>query len=311
MELKWLEDLVALAESGSLTEAARRRNVTQPAFTRRIKAVEDWLGFEVLDRTHKPARALPSIVQRLDAMRALSVDLRQFRDDILSAESAPRRIVIAAQHALAVGHLPAMIAQVRSAMPAVAFRLRSANRDECYSLLMTRQASMLVAYETPRLPIAADETLIEKLRINEDWLVPVASPAKAADGPRRKDRQSDRSQLGIIAYPRDVFFGRLQHEELLPRLADRHRLDTVCETALVPAVLQLAIAGVGIAWVPRRIASPAISSGALVELGPDFGGLPLKVVIARLRTPRSRLAENLWTQFELTSSPSREGGAGR
>ncbi len=311
MELKWLEDLVALAESGSLTEAARRRNVTQPAFTRRIKAVEEWLGFKVLDRTHKPARALPSIVQRLEAMRALSVDLRQFRDDILAAESAPRRIVIAAQHALAVGHLPAMIARVRSAMPAVAFRLRSANRDECYSLLMTRQASMLVAYETPRLPIAADETLIEKLKINEDWLVPVASPAKAVDASRRKARPSERNTLGIIAYPRDVFFGRLQHEELLPKLADRHRLDTVCETALVPAVLQLAIAAVGIAWIPRRIASPAISSGALVELGSDFGRLPLEVVIARLRTPRSRLAESLWTQFELTSSSNRADGAER
>ena len=310
MELKWLEDLVALAESGSLTEAAQRRNVTQPAFTRRIKAVEQWLGFEILDRTHKPARALPSIVQRLEAMRALSVDLRRFRDDILAAERTPRRIVIAAQHALTVGHLPVLIARAQSSMPAVEFRLRSANRDECYSLLMTRQANILVAYVTSRLPIAADETLIEKLKISDDWLVPVASPVKAADGAWRKARSSDRSTLSIVAYPRDVFFGRLQHEELLPKLADRHRLTSVCETALVPAVLQLAIAGVGIAWVPRRIAHQAISSGALIELGSDFERLPLEVVIARLRTPRSRLAENLWTQFELTSRPSRELGAG-
>lgn len=56
MELKWLEDLVALAESASLTEAAERRNVTQPAFTRRIKVIERWLGTEVFDRSRKPAR---------------------------------------------------------------------------------------------------------------------------------------------------------------------------------------------------------------------------------------------------------------
>ena len=44
MQLKWLEDLVALAQTRSFSRAAELRHVTHPAFGRRIKALEDWAG---------------------------------------------------------------------------------------------------------------------------------------------------------------------------------------------------------------------------------------------------------------------------
>ncbi len=166
---------------------------------------------------------------------------------------------------------------------------------------MTRQAHLLVAFETARLPIAGDETLIEKVKTGDDWLVPVATrglPLREI-GPRSA-KGAERATLRIISYPRDVFFGRLQHEELLPALAQQYKVLSVCETALVPGVLQLALSGIGIAWVPRRLAGSALSTGALVDLGSDLGRPPLDIVVARLRTPRSRLADNLWAQFELT-----------
>jgi len=44
MELKWLEDFVSLAETHSFSRSAELRHVTQPAFSRRIQALEAWLG---------------------------------------------------------------------------------------------------------------------------------------------------------------------------------------------------------------------------------------------------------------------------
>ena len=38
LETKWLEDFVALAATRSFSQAATRRFVTQPAFSRRIRA---------------------------------------------------------------------------------------------------------------------------------------------------------------------------------------------------------------------------------------------------------------------------------
>ncbi len=298
MELRWLEDLVALVEMGSVTQAAERRNVTQPAFTRRIKTIEDWLGVEVIDRTHRPARVTPAIAQQIDAIRGLAVDLHRLKHDVQDWDGARRRLVIAAQHSVTVAFLPAFIGRMQTLHPSATFRLRSANRDECYSMLMTRQANLLLSYETDRLPIAAAETLLEKLTIGGDRFVPVATPA-IASALALSTAGRAAHDLRIIAYPRDAFFGSLQHHDVLPALAQRHKIVSVCETALVPGVLQLALAGVAVAWLPRLVAEPAIVSGALRDLSDKLGNLTLDIVAARLRTPRSRLADSVWSQFEL------------
>jgi LysR family transcriptional regulator, hypochlorite-specific transcription factor HypT len=44
LDLAYLLDFKALAETGSFSRAAFVRNVTQPAFSRRIRALEDWAG---------------------------------------------------------------------------------------------------------------------------------------------------------------------------------------------------------------------------------------------------------------------------
>lgn len=41
MCLEWLEDILGVAETGSFSEAAERRHLTQSAFSRRIRNIED------------------------------------------------------------------------------------------------------------------------------------------------------------------------------------------------------------------------------------------------------------------------------
>jgi len=54
MELKWLEDFVSLARTGSFSRSAEERHVTQSAFSRRIQALEIWLGVSLIDRSTYP-----------------------------------------------------------------------------------------------------------------------------------------------------------------------------------------------------------------------------------------------------------------
>lgn len=51
MELIWLQDFVALAECGNFSRAAEARHVTQPAFSRRIRSLEEWIGVPLFIRT--------------------------------------------------------------------------------------------------------------------------------------------------------------------------------------------------------------------------------------------------------------------
>ena len=56
MQLKWLEDFVALTEGRSFSRAAELRHVTHPAFGRRIKALELWAGTALIERGSMPLK---------------------------------------------------------------------------------------------------------------------------------------------------------------------------------------------------------------------------------------------------------------
>ena len=78
METKWLEDFVSLAETRSFSRSAQLRHVTQPAFSRRIQALEAWAGIDLVDRSSYPTRLTPAgetfhgqALEVLDALQAL------------------------------------------------------------------------------------------------------------------------------------------------------------------------------------------------------------------------------------------------
>ena len=55
MDLKWIEDFLYLSQYGSFAKAAKARNITQPAFGRRIKLLEEWVGVDLVNRNTYPA----------------------------------------------------------------------------------------------------------------------------------------------------------------------------------------------------------------------------------------------------------------
>lgn len=55
LDLEWLEDFLALAETANFSRAAEARSTAQPAFSRHIKALEDWVGVALVDRRAHPA----------------------------------------------------------------------------------------------------------------------------------------------------------------------------------------------------------------------------------------------------------------
>jgi DNA-binding transcriptional LysR family regulator len=60
MEIKWIQDFLSLAEHGSFSRSAIERSVTQSALSRRIRALEAWIGVELVDRSTYPIRLTPA-----------------------------------------------------------------------------------------------------------------------------------------------------------------------------------------------------------------------------------------------------------
>jgi DNA-binding transcriptional LysR family regulator len=101
MELAWLEDYLALAETLNFSKAAAARHVTQPAFSRRIRALEDWVGAPLFQRTtHNVALTFAGKAFH-DQAEELTRALHQLRRNTLEAAGrGVRPLGIAATHAL-------------------------------------------------------------------------------------------------------------------------------------------------------------------------------------------------------------------
>jgi DNA-binding transcriptional LysR family regulator len=54
IELKWLEDFLSLCDTRNFRLSSERRCVSQPAFSRRIKTLESWVGAKLIDRSVQP-----------------------------------------------------------------------------------------------------------------------------------------------------------------------------------------------------------------------------------------------------------------
>ena len=74
MDTKWLEDFVSLAETRSFSRSAQLRHVTQPAFSRRIQALEAWAGTDLVDRSSYPTRFASSKHFSAFSMSSVAVD---------------------------------------------------------------------------------------------------------------------------------------------------------------------------------------------------------------------------------------------
>lgn len=294
MELGWFEDILALAETDSMTSAARHRHVSQPAFSRRIQSIEAWMGIELLDRTMRPPQLTPAILGQLEDIRAVISQVGGIRSVIKAKSAFNFEIRLAVQQSIVAGPLPPLLRAFASEEAPVAFDLQAGNREECCTRLMTRQAAIMIAYETHRVPLCEASAQLEKILIGEDILVPVCTPMlleEIEDGAR---------PLPLIVYPQDIFFGAVLAQSILPVLAAERELRVVCKTSLVSGALDLALAGVGIAYVPCQLARDLADPSRLVC--PPFAMTSLRVVGMRLRKPHAYAEEAFWQQLKMAGN---------
>ncbi|MBK1786066.1 LysR family transcriptional regulator [Prauserella sp. ASG 168] len=101
LDLRKLEHLVAIAEEGTFTRAARRLHLSQQALSSSIRALEREVGVDLLDRGGNAVTVLP-------AGQALIDDARVLHGIARSAVRRARRIGRAEAETLRIGHTPAV-----------------------------------------------------------------------------------------------------------------------------------------------------------------------------------------------------------
>lgn len=306
MRLEWLEDILAIAQTGSFSGAAERRNLTQSAFSRRIQQIEDHVGVELFDRSRKPVQLRPTTQAQGAQIEQIATALRQLVADLRRGDRvASNRIVIASQHSLTTSLAPQIIQGLQNQGEQVYVRLRSANLDDCFAMLLSRQADLALVYHAPDHEAGSNDYL-EAIDIRPDRLVPVLRP----DLVPGLQRGGDENDLPYVAYPSGVFFGRIMAERILPALDVRTTALPRAETALTFAALEMAVAGVAVAWVPASLASVSIARGGVCDLSAILPSCSLTIRAIRLRSTRSPAEETIWQHIlALQNTPLASGSS--
>ncbi|QBY01393.1 LysR family transcriptional regulator [Rhodophyticola sp. CCM32] len=293
MRLEWLEDILSVAETGSFSEAAERRGLTQSAFSRRIRNIEDYVGVELFDRSHKPVQLSPVAEDQSRQIARAAIALRQLANDLrLGDRRSTNRVVIASQHALTTGLTPGIIQAVQTYQKDIFVRLRSANLDECYALLLSRQADIALVYQVPGADQRIEADYIETMAAGADRLIPISAAGLATE----IGAGQSFADLPVIAYPGRVFLGQVLEQAIFSQLGSEVHIVPQVETALTLAAMELAVAGVGVAWVPASLCKDHVLRGRLVDLSQYLPACDLSVVAIRL-AGRSGQAEDVFWEL--------------
>jgi DNA-binding transcriptional LysR family regulator len=120
VELRQLRAFVEVADEGHFGHAAQRLNLTQPALTQRIQALERELGRHLLDRDARGVRLAPAGVLLLPhARQLLQVEDRALKDLKRYAAGMTGRVRIAYQSAGDITIAASVIAEYRRRFPEV------------------------------------------------------------------------------------------------------------------------------------------------------------------------------------------------
>ncbi len=309
MDTTWLEDFLILAGCGNFSRAAELRHVTQPAFSRRIRALEDWLGATLLDRdTHRIELTAGGEAFRPAAEEILR-RLRQGRDEARAAQgTAATTLRFAATHALSLTFFPDWLRGLEEAMPPDAVSLDAVsldaislgavsliadNMEACERLMLEGRAQFLLCHHHPTAATRLEGEHFVSCPVGADVLVPVVGP-DAAGRPRHLLPGREDAPLPFLAYSETSGLGRI----LAAAHAAGHaplRLRPVFTSHVATALRSMARTGRGIAWLPLSLVEEDLCAGVLVHAGEESWNVPIEIRLLRPRARQHPAAERFWS----------------
>lgn len=293
MKLAWIEDFLTLVDAGTFSKAAALRNVTQPAFSRRIQMFENWLGVELVNRRSHRLELTDTAARFEPALRRMMSESYELRSRMRADALAERRIGLTAQHTLMVSHLPRLLRLLRDRHPGVAFRVRTGNLEDCVAQLTRGEADLLMCFEVEGEPLpgyAAEE--LDRIPLGVEQLIPVAA-GDAAGNPRFDPERSQ--SIELLSYPEDSFLGRVVRSQCLPALVRDHTVETVCESAFTMGIKEMALSGLGIAWLPHRLIERELQEGSLAALHDSLGSPALTICVYAVAGEHDSTFDELWS----------------
>jgi len=272
--LRQMEALHWIVQLRTFERAAAKLNTTQSAISKRIQELEAAVGVRLFDRSRRNAR----LTKKGEHLFALAQDMLRLQDRVLELRSTQempaRRLRLGVTELSALTWLPRLIAALRDAYPLVTIEPEVDMSRDLYDRLQEDKLDVIVipdAFSDPHV------TAVQLAKVQNVWM---ASPSLVTT------RQTLSLQQ-LAEYPILVQGNRsgsgvhvsrwLQSEGVaLPRQFS-------CDSLI--ALLGLAVAGLGLTYLPKDCFLPLIKDGKL-KVVPTRPSLPEMTYVALYRNDR-------------------------
>lgn len=292
LDIEWLEDFVTLAESGSFSRAAEARAIAQPAFSRHIRALEEWVGADLVDRAAHPAtltaagkRFLPLTEDVLAQLIAARIKARMAHDHSVAS------LRIAATNALSLSFFPGWLAHIEASLQLGPIEMMSESSLACEELMVQRNVQFMLCHGNEAIAGRLDEMEYPMQRIADDMLVPVSAPLPSGQPRHAADEPTE---TALLAYSEASTLGHILRARLKHVLHKDAPFQTVFTAHNAVLLKTLAVEGRGMTWLPRSLIEAELRSGTLVMAGEPAWQVPLEIKLYRQPVALSATAEALW-----------------
>lgn len=294
MDLNWLRDFECLARTLNFTRAATERNITQSAFSRRIKALENWVGAPLVNRAQYPVQLTDAGTQFLPIALGAISQLTEARQMIRDADRGGRRFIrFSALHTISVNFLALRIDKLQEEIPDLHTRVVSDSLSTCCELLIEGAVDIMLCYYHASVSPRIDETAFARRNLLTDRLIPVAAAAPALTHEWNLGRRS-RFAIPYLAYEPSSFLGMVVDSTLEGKPL---HAETIYVDGLVETIKRRVLKGSGFAWMPESAVSDELSDGTLVQIADETW--TTRLTIAALANPATfdPVAQKVWERL--------------
>jgi DNA-binding transcriptional LysR family regulator len=291
MDLNWLRDFECLARTLNFTRASNERNITQSAFSRRIKALESWVGLPLVNRATYPVQLTEAGINFLPIALASVSQLTEARQSLRDADRGDSRFVrFSVLHTISVNFLASRLEVMQQKIPDLRARVISDSLSTCCDLLIEGAVDVMLYYDHPSVAPKIDESAFIRKDLLTDRLIPVAAKDAAEIQNWGLDNR-DGAPIPYLAYDRSSFLGMVVENTTEYKSPN---VETIYVDGLVETIKRRLLKGSGFAWMPETAISAELATGALVPIGDDSWCAPLTISALANPVALDETTRKLW-----------------
>jgi DNA-binding transcriptional LysR family regulator len=267
--------------------------MTQPAFSRRVRALEEWLGVALFDRSGHPV-TLTEAGQwfRTVAHEILNRVARVPDEARAVADASSATLRFAATHALSLTFLPAWLRRLEAHMPIGPIQLVSDVAAQCEALMLQGRVQFMLCHVHEQAPGRLDPAAFRSVCVGTDTLLPVCAPGRAGK-PRHALDGAGRERVPLLAYSAESGLGRVVRS-LRGEALEKAGAEPVFTAHLATLLKSMALDGRGLAWLPRTLIDDELRDGRLVAAGAPHWAIEVEIRLFRRQASELPAAEAFW-----------------